>query len=63
MNPKTNRLLAVPALVDKTGFDYRFEVAYEVMGAGTQDSHVQAIVPVSGPGGGQAGGGVGRRVG
>ena len=60
MNPKPNRLLAVPPLVGKTGFHYRFDVASQVMVAGTQDIHVQAIVQVSGPGVGQVGVRVGR---
>ena len=54
------RLRAVPRLVGKTGFDYRFEVASQVMAAGTQDVFVQPIVPLSGPGKGQIGVRVGR---
>lgn len=60
MTAKANRLLAVPPLVGKTGFHYRFDVASQVMAAGTQDVHVQAIVPLSGPGKGQIGVRVGR---
>jgi hypothetical protein len=50
----------VPPLVGKTGFDYRFDVASQVMAAGAQDIHVQVIVPLSGPGQGQIGVRVGR---
>ena len=45
----------MPPLVGKTGFQYRFDVASQVMVAGTQDIHVQLIVPLSGPGRGQIG--------
>jgi hypothetical protein len=55
-----SRLRAVPQLVGKTGFDYRFDVASQVMAAGTQDVFVQAITPLSGPGKGQIGVRVGR---
>jgi hypothetical protein len=47
-------------LVGKSGFDNRFEVASQVMAAGTQDVFVQAITPLSGPGKGQIGVRVGR---
>jgi len=60
MTTKRNRLRAVPSLVGKTGFDYRFDVASQVMVAGAQDVHVQLIVPLSGPGQGQIGVRVGR---
>jgi hypothetical protein len=60
MTAKKGRLLAVPQLVGKTGFDYRFDVASQVMAAGAQDIHVQVIVPLSGPGKGQIGVRVGR---
>jgi hypothetical protein len=60
MTVKRNRLRAVPPLVGKTGFDYRFDVASQVMAAGAQDIHVQVIVPLSGPGQGQLGVRVGR---
>ena len=53
MTTKRSRLRAVPSLVGKTGFDYRFDVASQVMAAGAQDIHVQVIVPLSGPGQGQ----------
>ena len=39
----------------ETGFDYRFDVASQVMAAGPQDIQVQVIVPLSGPGQGQIG--------
>jgi len=55
-----SRLRAVPRLVGRTGFDYRFDVASQVMAAGTQDVFVQPIVPLSGPGKGQIGVRVGR---
>jgi hypothetical protein len=55
-----SRLRAVPRLVGKIGFEYRFEVASQVMAAGTQDVFVQPIVPLSGPGKGQIGVRVGR---
>ena len=60
MTAKKGRLRAVPPLVGKTGFDYRFDVASQVMAAGAQDIHVQVIVPLSGPGQGQVGVRVGR---
>ena len=60
MTAKKGRLRAVPSLVGKTGFDYRFDVASQVMAAGAQDVHVQVIVPLSGPGQGQLGVRVGR---
>jgi len=56
----TSRLRAVPQLVGKTGFDYRFDVASQVLAAGTQDVFVQAITPLSGLGKGQIGVRVGR---
>jgi len=55
-----SRLRVVPRLVGKTGFDYRFDVASQVMAAGTQDVFVQTIVPLSEPGKGQIGVRVGR---
>ena len=55
-----SRLRAVPRLAGKIGFEYRFDVASQVMAAGTQDIHVQAITPLSGPGKGQIGIRVGR---
>jgi hypothetical protein len=60
MTTKRSRLRAVPSLVGKTGFDYRFDVASQVMAAGAHDIHVQVIVPLSGPGQGQIGVRVGR---
>jgi hypothetical protein len=57
---KKNGLRAVPKLVGKVGFEYRFDVASQVMAAGPQDIHVQVIVPLSGPGQGQIGVRVGR---
>jgi hypothetical protein len=60
MTAREGRLRAVPPLVGKTGFDYRFDVASQVMAAGAQDVHVQVIVPLSGPGKGQIGVRVGR---
>jgi hypothetical protein len=60
MTSKRSRLRAVPKLVGKTGFDYRFDVASQVMAAGAQDIHVQAIIPLSGPGKAQIGIRVGR---
>ena len=60
MSTKKNGLRAVPKLVGKTGFDYRFDVASQVMAAGAQDIHVTTIVPLSGPGKGQIGVRVGR---
>jgi len=57
---KKNRLRSVPKQVGKTGFDYRFDVASQVMAAGPQDIHVQVIVPLPGPGKGQIGVRVGR---
>src|SRR5664280_1419347 len=59
MTPRS-RLSAVPSLVGKTRFEYRFDVASQVMAAGPQDVHVQVIVPLSGPGRGQIGVRVGR---
>jgi len=60
MTAKKNGLRSVPNLVGKTGFQYRFDVAAQVMAAGAQDIHVQLIVPLSGPGKGQIGVRVGR---
>jgi hypothetical protein len=60
MTAKRSRLRAVPSLAGKTGYDYRFDVASQVMAAGAQDTHVQVIVPLSGPGKGQIGVRVGR---
>lgn len=60
MTAKKGRLRAVPPLVGRTGFQYRFEVASQAMVAGTQDVFVQPIVPLSGPGKGQIGVRVGR---
>jgi hypothetical protein len=54
MTVKRNRLRAVPELVGNTGFDYRFDVASQVMEAGAQDVFVQALTPLSGPGKGCA---------
>ena len=50
----------MPKLVGRTGFDYRFDVASQVMAAGAQDIHVQVLLPLSGPGNGQIGVRVGR---
>ena len=55
-----SRLRAVPRLAGKIGYEYRFDVASQVMVAGSQDVHVQAITPLSGPGKGQIGVRVGR---
>jgi hypothetical protein len=60
MTARKNGLRSVPKLVGRTGFDYRFDVASQVMAAGAQDIHVQLIVPLSGPGQGQIGVRVGR---
>ena len=60
MTARKGRLRAVPELVGKVGFQYRFDVASQVMAAGAQDIHVQVIVPLSGPGQGQIGVRVGR---
>jgi hypothetical protein len=60
MTAKKNGLRAVPKLVGKVGFGYRFDVASQVMAAGPQDIHVTTIVPLSGPGKGQIGVRVGR---
>jgi len=55
-----SRLRAVPQLGGRSTYQYRFEVASQVMAAGTQDIFVQPIVPLSGPGKGQIGVRVGR---
>jgi len=47
-------------LAGRSTYQYRFEVASQAMVAGTQDVHVQTIVPLSGPGKGQIGVRVGR---
>jgi len=60
MITKPRRLRTVPRLAGKIGFDYRFDVASQVIAAGTQDVFVQPIVPLSGPGKGQIGVRVGR---
>ena len=60
MTAKKSGLRSVPQLVGKTGFQFRYDVASQVMAAGAQDIHVQVIVPLSGPGQGQIGVRVGR---
>lgn len=55
MTAKGNRLRAVPPLVGKTGFQYRFDVAAQAIAAGTQDVCVRAITPLFGSGKGQIG--------
>jgi hypothetical protein len=60
MTAKRSRLRVGPWPVGRTGFDYRFDVASQVMAAEAQDIHVQAIAPLSGPGKGQIGVRVGR---
>jgi hypothetical protein len=55
-----SRLRAVPRLAGRSTFEFRFDVASQVMAAGTQDVFVQPIVPLSGPGKGQIGVRVGR---
>jgi hypothetical protein len=47
-------------LAGRSTYEYRFDVASQVMAAGTQDVFVQTIVPLSGPGKGQIGVRVGR---
>jgi hypothetical protein len=56
----TSRLRAVPRLAGRSTYEYRFELAAQALVAGTQDVHVQAITPLSGPGKGQIGVRVGR---
>jgi hypothetical protein len=51
MTAKRSRLRAGPWPVGRTGFDYRFDVASQVMAAEAQDIHVQAIIPLSGQAG------------
>jgi hypothetical protein len=55
-----SRLRAVPRLAGRSTYEFRFDVASQVMVAGTQDVFVQPIVPLSGPGKGQIGIRVGR---
>lgn len=55
-----SRLREVPRLAGRSTYEYRFEVASQVIAAGTQDVFVQAIAPLSGPGKGQIGVRVGR---
>jgi hypothetical protein len=55
-----SRLRAVPRLAGRSTYEYRFDVASQVIAAGTQDVFVQPIVPLSGPGKGQIGVRVGR---
>jgi hypothetical protein len=57
MTAKKNGLRVVPKLIGKTGFQYRFDVAAQVMAAGAQDIHVQVIVPLPGPGQARSGSG------
>jgi len=45
MITKPGRLRAVPRLAGKIGFDYRFDVASQVIAAGTQDVFVQPDRP------------------
>ena len=56
----SSRLQLVPDLVGKTGFHNRFDVASQVIAAGTQDTSVRVVSPLSGPGQGQIGVRVGR---
>ena len=60
MTAKANRLRAVPRLAGRSTYEFRFDVASQAMAAGSQDIHVQAITPLSGPGKGQIGVRVGR---
>ena len=60
MITKPTRLRSVLRLAGKSTYELRFEVASQAMAAGSQDTHVQAIVPLSGPGRGQIGVRVGR---
>ena len=50
----------MPSLMGRTGFQYRSDVASRVMAGEAQGTHVQVIVPLSGPGQGQIGVRVGR---
>lgn len=56
----TRRLRTVPATIGRPTFDNRFEVASQVLAAGTQDSAVRVITPLSGPHRGQIAVRVGR---
>lgn len=60
MADDTRHLRAVPRLAGRSSFEYRFEVAAQVLAAGTQDVRVQVLAPLSGPGMGQIGVRVGR---
>ncbi len=56
----SSSLHLVPSLKGKGGFENRFDVAAQVIAAGTQDSSVRVLAPLSGPGQGQIGVRVGR---
>ena len=60
MADDTRHLRAVPRPAGRSSFEYRFEVASQVLAAGTQDVSVQVLAPLSGPGKGQIGVRVGR---
>lgn len=53
-------LRSIPSLKGRTTFDNRFEVASQVLAAGTQDTAVRVVTPLSGPHRGQIGVRVGR---
>lgn len=55
-----SRLRAVPRLAGRRTYEYRFEVASQVIATGAQGVFVQAIAPLSGPGKGEIGVRVGR---
>ena len=53
-------LTSVPPVIGRSTFDNRFEVASQVLAAGTQDVAVRVLPPLSGPHQGQIGVRVGR---
>ena len=53
-------LRSIPSLKGRTSFDNRFEVAAQVLAAGTQDTAVRVVTPLSGPHKGQIAVRVGR---
>lgn len=60
MTSTRRQLRAVPPVVGKPTFDNRFEVASQILAAGTQDYAVRVLTPLSGPHQGQIGVRVGR---
>lgn len=54
------KLRTIPPVKGRATFDHRFEVSSQVLAAGTQDTVVRVLAPLSGPHKGQIGVRVGR---